>query len=222
MKIQQSTQMKERPIIFNAEMVKAILRGSKFQTRRTNGLETVNEYPREWEFREVFTHCAGIERPQYDYRFEHSSGEQIDLRCPFGKKGDRLWVRETFSRNSEANISLGMPEYLYRADGAIEGTYKPCIFMPRRASRILLEITDVQVECLLEITSLDSLAEGVEGIHIGDMQYRFRYYMSPAKVAKTFTMLTPRQSFQSLWEFTFGRSSWWKNPWVWVVSFKIL
>lgn len=152
--------MTERPIIFNGDMVRAILSGEKTQMRRP-----VKPQP-------VFDHDAG--HPHWVW--SNKKGRQVawrgDIRpflmvnyCPFGQPGDRLWVRETFAEHPQFN------EIAYRADGEEprdgdgfiwQPRWLPPIYMPRRLSRIILEITDVRMEQLQDITEDDARAEGVD------------------------------------------------------------
>ncbi len=163
----------ERPILFSGPMVRAILEGCKTQTRR---VLRVQPEPSDSEkpIREAmcepgwFTNMSLIngdvppERMEGD--FPHEEYGHRWWSCPYGKPGDRLWVRETFAP------LIGGPQEpwnptMYRADNLPEYerlTWKPSIFMPRWASRITLEITDVRVERLQEISAGDAIAEGLD------------------------------------------------------------
>jgi hypothetical protein len=164
-----ATATKERPILFSAPMVRAIIEGRKTMTRRL-----VKNLATAWSFTEG----------------DPSVGDY--LKCPYGKLGDRLWVRETWCK------WLGDTEIIYKSDcesQSIAGkfTWKPSIHMNRAYSRILLEITDVRVEKLQDISEDDARAEGVEPM-----------------------------SFPDLWQSIHSEESWKSNPWVWAVSFKVL
>lgn len=128
------------------------------------------------------------------------------------RPGDRLWVRETWA-NLNADFPTVDPYFVYRADSSDHGpvTWKPSIHMPRAASRILLEITDVRVERLQDISEDDARAEGIEMWPDGNFK---AYTKQPGK----FTYA--RDSFRTLWESINGPESWEANPWVWVVNFK--
>lgn len=132
------------------------------------------------------------------------------LRCPHGYPPDRLWVRETW-----AEIGTG---FIYRAtDGEHnEGhLWRPSIFMPRRASRITLEVTEVRVERLQDISEADAKAEGAElhdGLGVGHTGWRHDRDHG-------FVYAFARESFRALWESINGVGSWAANPWVWVISF---
>lgn len=137
--------------------------------------------------------------------------------CPYGKPGDRLWVRESFriydsssecgcSDHCECHGYHGKP--IYRADAAdVEAKWKPSIHMPRCASRITLEITNVRVERLQDISEADAKAEGV----IGEKE---------AADAGLGWYDKPRRAFRFLWQSINGADSWEANPWVWVVEFR--
>ncbi|MEQ5162203.1 hypothetical protein ABN196_16245 [Proteus terrae] len=154
--------MKERGIIFNAEMVRAILDGRKTQTRRVMKVQPVLNGDR-WE-----VYSASVEKGNKSIPV--TPWGSIENNCPFGKVGDRLWVRETwrkFDFSDECGCSeypCGCPEngaIMYRAtqdDG--ESKWRPSIHMPRRYSRITLEITDVRVERLKDAGDTEFKAEG--------------------------------------------------------------
>ena len=192
---------RERPILFSAPMVRAILDGTKTQTRRV-------VKP---------AHKAWIEMP-----VTHQLGEWDKRPLPYGKTGDRLWVREAFAivprtayRCSEGVQQTLRPDddhdaAIYR-EGWVRSTggfrWRPSIHMPRWASRINLEITGVRVEKLQDISVTDALAEGVN--------------VNPDHHGKPRTSIySPVQAYRDLWESINGPGSWEANPWVWVVEFK--
>jgi hypothetical protein len=208
--------MKERPILFKGEMVRAILAGTKTQTRRI-----VKPQP---ETRttpggtlEVWSGFYGWRRLADEFSNPHLK-QHI---CPYGAVGDRLWVREACCATEDA---AGLDGVQYAADCAfrpIENTVAasyqwlklyaiynsrgatcPSIFMPRWASRITLEITGVRVERLNDISEEDSIAEGVDTTC--DELGRF----------------VPSVSYRNLWESINGPGSWAANPWVRVVEFR--
>ncbi|MEG6544814.1 hypothetical protein V6C59_02865 [Acinetobacter bereziniae] len=220
--------MKERPILFSAPMVSAILEGRKTQTRRV-----INPQP------EGKTLQSNLDGKWLSKKFNGlllPKIEDLPIHCPYGKIGDRLWVRETWSTvNLYGEIALA-----YKADGEVtrvvenesfqdedglinyddprlekysfaawaddllegkEGNWKPSIHMPRWVSRILLEITNVHVEQLQDISESDCLKEGVGSPILRDCK---------------------KPKFMQLWESINGADSWTVNPWVWVVEFKII
>jgi hypothetical protein len=179
--------MKERPILFSGPMVRAILDGSKTQTRRT--------------FKGTTEH-KGPYNPAYMEAHQQASG--WGSICPHGTPGERLWVRETWAVQHEYDAAgpseIGVSaRWRYAATEDLGGLRKrPSIFLPRRGSRILLEITDVRVQRLQEINDEDARAEGCEP---------FAY---------------PRDRFQGLWDTINGPGSWHANPWVWAITFRRL
>jgi len=202
--------VRERPILFQGNMVRAILSGSKTQTRRVvklKGWHTIEERD---------------DGKQWPWMYDSDRDADYWLPCPYGKPGDRLWVRETWQAvngNDRARHIVTHPapnrgwiEYAAtpRAD---EPAYKwrPSIHMPRWASRITLEITEVRVERLQDISKADAQAEGIERDG-----FAWRHYTRPCR----FTCTDPRMSYQTLWESINGPGSWEANPWVWCVSFR--
>jgi hypothetical protein len=201
---------KERPILFNTEMVKAILEGRKTQTRRV-----MKSQPTETllaEYSEI--------NKKYNSNKTHADYLLECIVCPYGEVGDRLWVRETFWVDHEA------PSWLYKADlpihwdakdtehgddvDIVESDYKwtPSIHMPRDMSRILLEITKIRVERVQDISEEDAKAEGV-------YPARFRPFDDGDKQ-------TYKKGFIELWDNINAsrKLGWSANPWVWVVEFK--
>jgi len=188
--------MKERPIIFSSEMVRAILNGSKQMTRRV--IKPQPEYDQ----------CS------LSMRWKELSlyGREIIEQCPCGQTGQRLWVRETWAYPLDYNTPDLQPnknEIFLKAASDIlaQGNkWRPSIFMPRWASRITLEIREVGVERLQEITEEDAKAEGV---------------------------ITPKQrgswkswvwAYKDLWNSLNAKRGygWFTNPWVWVIEFKVV
>lgn len=204
--------MKERPILFSASMVRALLAGTKTQTRRVAKINDV-AYGKPVRWVSVAPATTGLQ----------------DVSCPYGQPGDRLWVREAWAPGDEMVFGSAKddPEtVLYRADKAAlhwDGkamstpmdTYalnwdavrwKPSIHMPRWASRITLEVTGVRVERLQEISEDDLAAEGIQELIDAGVDHDG----------------TPRDTYRVLWEGLNGPDSWDANPWVWVVEFKRL
>jgi len=173
--------MTERPILFSAPMVRALLAGTKTQTRRAlrDGTWWTPEHG-VIRMAPAGLACTG---------FAH-------VACPYGKPGNRLWVRETWAQHGLRAV--------YRADGDERptgaGAWRPSIHMPRKLSRITLEVTGVRVERLQDISTSDCWAEGIPS--------------SPD--------VDPLHEYRDLWESINGTGSWDANPWVWVVEFKRL
>lgn len=186
-RIQEQPMPKEHPILFSTTMVQAILAGNKIQTRRIvkdmhkNRLEKfVSGF---WPFR------------------ENQKGNLVRVECPYGKMGDRLWVRETWARYKDG-------QYAYKAsmrDNAIVigNPWKPSIHMPRSAARIILEITEIRLERLQSITRGDAMSEGCPFPNMADGS-------------------NPVYWFSSIWDPINAKRGfpWHSNPWVWVITFK--
>ncbi len=191
--------MKERPILFNDEMVRALLDGRKTQTRRVAKLNA----------------SGRVKLPGSPSNW-HCEDPDAVLACPYGQPGDRLWVRESFNWSTDELLLPSEPHHhcperaawaaqnvVWRADGKRthpeygKALWLPSIHMPRWASRILLEITNVRVERVQEISVADAKAEGVCG-------------------------LSARAEFLMLWESINAKRGfgWDANPWVWVVEFR--
>ncbi|HDT2096156.1 TPA: hypothetical protein RCG80_002911 [Enterobacter roggenkampii] len=186
--------MKERGMIFNSEMVRAILDGRKTQTRRIMKNQPAGDYP---------DTPALIRSVDGGFQWYGHYGESSIFNCPFGAVGDRIWVRETFSPVPDHEEPAGCSAILYAADGnGPYGKWVPSIHMPRWASRLTLEITEVRVERLQAITLGDICKE------IGCGLYDFR----PATYGF--------QVMEELWKSIYGEENWQANPWVWVIEFK--
>lgn len=212
--------MKERPIIFSAPMVRAILGGAKTQTRRvvkpvgTDYHFVLQDYGSGWW---PFRSDDGESSMKDDRETPHA--------CPYGKPGDRLWVRETWQAFFDDEVpadrprgprhTLGQPArpdrksfVFYKADGpepvhpdGFQALWKSPIQLPRKYSRITLEVTGVRVERLQDISRGDAMAEGCP---FPNMAYG----------------TSPTQWFKDQWIDSHGPGEWRSNPWVWVVEFK--
>lgn len=194
--------MKERPILFSAPMVRAILAGTKTQTRLV-----VKPQPTGFLGGPGVTMEDGTPAPRVPV--DDCAGEfGRVIQCPYGQPGDRLWVREAFAHVFDDKFGPVPDSIIYRADegnGDWPHGWRPSIHMPRCASRILLEIISVRVERLQEISEADAIAEGVSP----DMGLRWKSGDD-----------TPRGMYGELWESINGPGSWDANPFVWVVEFK--
>ncbi|WP_428851170.1 hypothetical protein [Imbroritus primus] len=218
---------KERPILFSSAMVRAILEGSKTQTRR---LAKPVKHP---DLGNVYAPGALVLEREPKYIIERA--------CPYGRPGDRLWVRETFYAygrwETRYSAKKGRDEwhfvdmtaeccevYRYAVDGdglwpmpgrrqlagAQPGWWKrPSIHMPRAASRILLEVTGVRMQRLQDITEGDAKAEGVSI----DERHGIGYCIGADRPPSI-------RAYRELWEQLNGAGSWNANPWVWVIEFR--
>ena len=201
-------------MIFNAEMVRALLSGRKTQTRRIIKPQPEATLSGSLSGKWLSRPLNGLLLPKI---------EDIAIHCPFGVVGDRIWVRETFQgplfdydlmdSYCKDPTPFEKPEFcVYKADGVpapefydaddeLHCCWRPSIHMPRWACRILLEITNVRVERLKSISDGDAIREGCS---TADM-------MSGDCVADVFARL---------WASIYGSDSWNANPWVWVIEFK--
>ena len=212
-------QAKEHPILFSAPMVRAILEGRKTMTRRVVKFhKSVSEHSWWMEAHEIgpaeFIFWSGPQKVDPGFtKSVYKAGDGI--RCPYGIPGDRLWVRETHAwieGDSPSDYETGSG-WIYRASLAPEHDdglkWKPSIFMPRLASRILLEVVSVRVERLQDITRSDIKAEGLvcpSELHSDDLEYNYRQWYIDEWIR--------------LWKSINGPESWEQNPWVWVIGFK--
>lgn len=205
--------MKERPILFSGAMVRALLDGSKTQTRRIVKPQPVANHRGKFAF-DSFTDDEAIESYWQNYPLWGP------VRSPFGKAGDRLWVRETWSsdfannyphervwyaadndRRHEIHVSDGVRGiYSPESHEHVPFRWRPSIHMPRWASRITLEVTGVRVERLHDVTDAAALAEGVDRTNTSIPGYA-------------------RERFTRLWTSINGNESWRDDPWVWVIEF---
>lgn len=213
--------MKERPISYKPDMVRARNAGNKTITRRALRIQ-----PPDWDLN-VF--AAG-----QDHYFHEGSAAQPGrcwpafgkgVPCPYGKPGDRLWVREAWRADSayDAMPPRDIPPEAavwYEANGRFQpvlGRYRPPMFMPRWASRGLDEITGVRVERLQDISEADAMAEGV------DLVTKHAYQTTHSQSRQLLLSdPTARRAFERLWESINGPDSWAANPWVWVIAFKVV
>ncbi|HCP3738880.1 TPA: hypothetical protein ODM79_002901 [Escherichia coli] len=185
-------EVKERGMIFNDEMVRAILGGNKTQTRRI------------------------VEEKFYGRAV---AAELLAKHCPYGQPGDRIWVRETYRVHGKAtdvatlvyraSVRNSWTEQTHRVpvevcNKPVSEKWTPSIHMPRWASRILLEITDVRVERLRDMSEADAKEEGA----------------SPAMYKITPPEAVYRVGFGDIWRSIYGQDNWLSNPWVWVIEFK--
>lgn len=214
--------MKERPIIFSAPMVRRILAGEKTQTRRTIRHRTrgLVEGFSHLGYMLVDGNVALLNGPDYP------DSRDDEVPCPFGAVGDVLWVREAFQYvepqwlnvNADAPVSQlnSALRVAYRADHAPEASdWRPSIFMPRWTSRITLEITDIRVSRLTEISEDDIRAEGI--------RFDGTYWLAGTHPIKGTIQCwaTAQQAFRRVWDEINGeRAPWMKNPWVWVIEFR--
>jgi hypothetical protein len=218
--------MKERPILFKAEMVRAILAGAKTQTRRICRPRFDDRTPCE-HYSPIGS--GGVVSDHMMRHCEHGSEGQP---CPLGVAGDRLRIREAWRTSKSldhvkpSNLVPGAP-IIYESDGAFRGLSewgaqyvgksRPSIFMPRWASRITLEIISVRAERLQDITDGDARAEGIERMVLFG-ENKWRNYASGGYNQWEIG------SFKTLWDSINAKRGygWDANPWVWRIEFKLI
>jgi len=224
-------------------MVQATLKeiDPKTKTRRTKGLDRINIYPDNYKFVGLkdslgYPASEGFLWAGFQHKDSH---EPIYFKCPYGQVGDRLWVKETFKHYANkwdgtewkscitykaGNVTLydswdknEPPSEKWWNKSTILDRWQPSIFMPRWASRITLEITDIRVERLNSISYDDVIAEGVSK----EMGLKFGF-ASPYPEDKYLLMLA-RHIYVALWDSINGKKhSWESNPFVWVIEFRRL
>jgi hypothetical protein len=206
--------VKESPILFKAEMMRAIFEGRKWVTRCLRGLDLINESPGDWFF-------MGQQERSFVF-FNTRTEENISIRSPYGIAGDRLWTRETWAPHPE--FTLRSPDgCIYRADrggdyqGAAQGDFKwkPSIFMPRWASRLTLDITSLWPQRLHSTWESDFFAEGIKKATKDGNLWKYGLDSIPWED----WALTPRAAFSTGWSKINPKSPWEKNDWVWRVEF---
>jgi len=214
--------MKERPILFSGPMVRAILDGRKSMTRRV-----IKPQPDKEHDGEPYWYIGGWRALAVSGDKQRTTQRRNPLQCPYGHPGDMLWVKEGLVR-MDTGTGVYAPIAAYRVDETIVTVphreipgcaaiswmwgknYLPSIHMPRKASRITLEITNVRVERLQEITEEDAIKEGIE-------LKGWKIWRPPDEEIP----YTRRDHFEALWDSINGKTHpWLSDPWVWVIEFK--
>lgn len=225
--------IKERPILFSAPMVRAYLDGRKMQTRRV-------VKPQPTEYMALKIACVQwIVKKIYAirWRITNKKPKEAIVHCPYGKPGDRLWVREKQMVTNiwDSSATLGTKVEQIKVEYLADNTKSGWIYYPERlehkpiegvclpyggyreSSRIDLEITDIRVERVQEIRYEDALAEGVD--HSG----RLKPFINKGDARSKLGEWQAVASFMHLWDSINGKKHpWADNPWVWVVEFKRL
>jgi hypothetical protein len=207
-------------------MVQAILEGNKSQTRRAikfpkslrdsvKEMMTDKEDPNLSDYVTLTRMQHGWEdeiRPFWEYDDEPNA---FSSKCPYGKPGDLLWVRETWYYSDDMDEPYGFKaDQNEETQKHLKGEFKPSIHMPKEAARIWLEVVSVKVERVQDISETDAIKEGVEQLKEGIFGYK------SYAVKETTHGVSPYVSFKTLWQKINGRESWDANPWVWVLEFK--
>lgn len=233
----QSNQVKERPIIFSAEMVKAILDGKKTMTRRVVKSNFINHY----KHAHIIKQSSDKSREGKAYFYDEVVLSRQLVSNPYGKIGDRLWVRETYQEigaDCLLTYRATYPSDLYAKRPELENVppiealkdkgylWKSPLFMPREFSRLLLEITDIRVEHLQDISEAGAMKEGVKSWKVNcshnGLKTVYKDYSDIHNDVITYN--NPIASFKTLWDTLNAKKGypWSSNPWVWVVEFKVV
>lgn len=207
--------LKEHPIIFSSEMIRAILEVSKTQTRRPMKVQPSHKFAIFADYKTDLGFAKSKESFWAGFWLNGTpdAGSPGYFKCPYGNIGDHLWVRETWAEAFNWTHDIDEERPMYRADCvegkaiAVSGSevrWKPSIHMPRSGSRITLEITDVRVERLQEISEKDAKAEGT--------------------IPRQMDVGSYLPSFEGIWDRIYEKTNfgWTQNPLVWVITFKKL
>lgn len=223
--------MSEQGILMSAPMVRATLAGDKTNTRRIikgklasflnwcAGSEGTDGLGQRWALNEKDGH-SGVGLYVWSEADPDSGSECI--KCPYGKPGDTLWVRERWkvasnwddeSPSEMPGLAMGTCDVRYFADGDtdLSGRARSSIHMPWWASRIRLKIESIRIEKLRDITPADAEAEGVFS-HLAHCSRENVYRGKRGAAALKY--------FRALWATINGKSSWRRNPWVWRIQFR--
>jgi hypothetical protein len=207
------------PMLMSTLMVKALLNGTKTETRRTQGLEKINESPYLFRY-------DGFEKDLGYHYFEKLNENKKSLEKYQSIKAkinvnDIIWIRETFfdtTNFKDSNLFQNSSTIIYKADETFIGchNWKPSLFMPKTACRIFLKCVSVHVERLQDIDEESAIKEGIERLK-SDGLLSFRSY-----VVKYDACVFPNVSYRTLWQKINGLYSWNKNPFVWVYKFEVV
>ncbi len=215
-----------KPILFNTEMVQAILEGRKTVTRRV----IKPQPPTQCKYSEELSNLFYAKFINLDGAIIHLAKKPYMQPNLVLEGGDILYVRETWQTGYKGNVDEngdGLLEYLYRANGDdisvgfSNGKWRPSIHMPKEAARIFLKVTDIRVERLQDITEEQAIKEGVGNLFIDHIAYSGEEkYNAPSK-RETLAI----EQFELLWNSTIkkqdlDRYGWEANPWVWVIEFE--
>jgi hypothetical protein len=234
---------KEIPILFSTPMVQAIIEKRKTKTRRTKGLEFINESSKDFHPHQYL----GVNEDGL-HLMKNNYGATNAIVCPYGKPGDLLWVKENFKVQqvneiytdeamkhvcidfvaSEGRKVNEMRQWFWLKKSETPKVIRrkhpdkvflsPSIFLPKKCSRIWLHVIDVRIERLHSITKEEAMDEGIEFEKLDGNGYKlYRNHLTGV-----INLGTAVESFQTLWKKINGEESWNQNPWVWVVSFKVI
>ncbi|MCO1336375.1 hypothetical protein MO867_18745, partial [Microbulbifer sp. OS29] len=216
-------------ILFNGDMVRAILDGRKTQMRRPIKPQPFNGVNDEQAIKQI----GGLPPGRSLYQEINSAWQSryVDIDCPYGEPGGRLWVRETFGYEVRSLGGAPHEQIVYRASkpDAVHCydcngmgqpiKWKPSVHMPRWASRITLEITGVSVERIQDISEEDAIAEGILNSTLQTpLTKTVMYHCGPWPTP--ICGESARDAYGALLESIYGKDGWDQNPWVWVIEFR--
>jgi len=237
--------MRKIPVLFSTPMVIALNENRKTQTRRTKGLEFLLDIRFEYGLDKTPFERAG--EWYYQLQIAVDDCREYKLKCPYGQIDDILWVKEMYYaygmwlRNGKTKSGVQKWKFLDTTQTGFNYRYcnnppenilpntkretygwfkRSSLFMPYKAYRIKLEITDIRIERLQDISVEDAIAEGIE--YVDDQRVEgydnlCRIYLDYVDIESI--NLNPKESYQSLWVKLNGKESWNKNPWVWAIEF---
>lgn len=202
--------MNEHPILFTPDNIRAIIEGRKTQTRRVFRWSILSKS--DGAKRRVFLEEDAAEVNKY---LSERQRDPMKILCPYGQIGHRLYIKEGVIIHNDGRTLAG-----YYMDGArvtnLGESRRTAMFMPKWATRYWLEITDVRVEQLQEISDEDCFAEGIHRFGSTEM-----YGHNPKGTPGPLVGDTPKDAYRLLWDFIHRKKHPWpSNPWVWVLSFK--
>lgn len=240
------SEIKEIPMLFQEPMVIALGNETKNMTRRLKGLEQINANPDLYDVvKKRLVFFKKEMRLIFQFR-NNKNGDIIEVVCPYGKRNDLIWVRETFGKHIGKHEPVDT--YVFKADNfckdvlqpnaistegftlcewtdeslAKETTWKPSIHMPKEAARTWLKIVNISCERLQSISEKDAKNEGVERWTEERMKSKpthYKVYYQDTQQDPAFYSSTAYHSFETLWQKINGPESWDLNPWVWVIEF---
>ncbi len=213
-----------RPILFSGPMVRALLAGTKTQTRRIMKLPHENPLG-QWEPSTIGgtgVFSEGRNAPEQACLWHTRTGDVVT--CPYGLSNDLLWVRETWTPTIGIRGFYRATDEKLLADDGWKGPWRPAIHMPRAVSRLTLRVTEIRIERLQAISEADAIAEGIEREGDGWKSYE-TILEGPHKGKPHPHAIVPNRSpvtsYRELWESLNGKDSWARNDWVWVVAFTV-
>ena len=218
--------MKKTPMLMRGGLAKATLAGVKTQTRRLNGLKKINVEPDRWKLVKTDIVNKGKKQGCFFAIWRFDGGDIFVEHCPYGGPEDEIWVREAWRTETsdwdalppsqmDQDFAVANNMILYDADAdwrqnKTVGKSRPSIHMPAKFSRLTLRIREVDVQRIQDINGKDCCAEGVRFIGLNDgPPLRGDMYKET------------KQKFTKLWNLINPENNWSKNPWVWVIKYKM-